>query len=912
MPNSFRSLDDLLFHYQCKEKGTETHTRIPDHSKNIYGGKYCIPLEVMPLFYKLYNKKVFVQDKYEYLTEKQLLGSGPILVDIDFRYDGSIIERQHSNEHIEDMIELYLETIQRMIVCKEDHIIPIYVLEKPAINLNTGDPNLVKDGIHFIFGIQMNHGAQLILREKIKKEISNILEDLPLINDYDGVLDIGISKGTTNWQMFGSRKPGHEAYQLVKYYQATCKNGQAAELIDQPINASKMKTLHTISARNKDMLQPELTPEISKQLTMRKKISIKKFRIKSVSVQVQHNFADIKTAAQCKQMLKDILKQAKNNNEYHLKQAADYTQILGEKYYEPYSKWMAVGWALKTTSYSLFPAWILFSSKAKAFVWEKVPEFLEMWNNMDSNGGLTFRSIMYWAKEEDIQAYIQIQSTSIEYYIHRILESDGEWDIAQLVYQMYGDIYKCVNIRNKIWYEYVQGRWREIDSGTSLRRRLSTDLVNLLRKKMQDYLNQYEEDEAAEEKTSDEDIKRRGKIKKLSELCQRLKKTSWKQNIMKECCEHFFDKDFMNKLDKNTNLLCFNNGVLDMEDGCSFRKGRPQDYISLCTKTDYIPFNPNNKDHMLKKKEIEKFMQQYFPNPALNNYMWEHLASVLRGDNRNQTFNIYTGEGRNGKSKLVELMGLVLGDYKGTVPITLITQKRGSIGGATPEIAQLRGLRYAVMQEPSKGMKINEGVMKELTGGDPIQGRALFRDTVTFVPQFTLVVCTNHLFDIASNDDGTWRRIRVCDFVSRFVEKPSIVPEDHEFKVDKNISKHFERWVPIFTGMLVEKLKETGGLVKDCDIVMAASQTYKAKQDYFTGFYTERIILDSSSRIKKRDVLNEFTEWYAELYGGKIPKGRELYEFLTKKIGKPTTSGWKGYKLRHSYEDELDIEPNGI
>jgi phage/plasmid-associated DNA primase len=257
-------------------------------------------------------------------------------------------------------------------------------------------------------------------------------------------------------------------------------------------------------------------------------------------------------------------------------------------------------------------------------------------------------------------------------------------------------------------------------------------------------------------------------------------------------------------------------------------------------------------------------------------------------------------------------MGLVLGDYKGTVPITLITQKRGSIGGATPEIAQLRGLRYAVMQEPSKGMKINEGVMKELTGGDPIQGRALFRDTVTFVPQFTLVVCTNHLFDIASNDDGTWRRIRVCDFVSRFVEKPSIVPEDHEFKVDKNISKHFERWVPIFTGMLVEKLKETGGLVKDCDIVMAASQTYKAKQDYFTGFYTERIILDSSSRIKKRDVLNEFTEWYAELYGGKIPKGRELYEFLTKKIGKPTTSGWKGYKLRHSYEDELDIEPNGI
>ena len=71
----------------------------------------------------------------------------------------------------------------------------------------------------------------------------------------------------------------------------------------------------------------------------------------------------------------------------------------------------------------------------------------------------------------------------------------------------------------------------------------------------------------------------------------------------------------------------------------------------------------------------------------------------------------------------------------------------------------------AVMQEPSRGDKINEGIMKELTGGDPLQGRALFKDSVIFVPQFKLAVCTNHLFDIPSNDDGTWRRIRVCDFM---------------------------------------------------------------------------------------------------------------------------------------------------
>jgi len=69
-------------------------------------------------------------------------------------------------------------------------------------------------------------------------------------------------------------------------------------------------------------------------------------------------------------------------------------------------------------------------------------------------------------------------------------------------------------------------------------------------------------------------------------------------------------------------------------------------------------------------------MYQLFPETELREYMWEHLASAIIGTNQNQTFNIYLGVGANGKSKLVELMGKVLGDYKGTVPSTLITQKK--------------------------------------------------------------------------------------------------------------------------------------------------------------------------------------------------------------------------------------------
>ena len=115
-------------------------------------------------------------------------------------------------------------------------------------------------------------------------------------------------------------------------------------------------------------------------------------------------------------------------------------------------------------------------------------------------------------------------------------------------------------------------------------------------------------------------------------------------------------------------------------------------------------------------QEIDTFMEQLFPIPDVRRTMWEHLASSLIGVNYEQTMFIYTGSGRNGKSLLVKLMTLCLGEYKASVPISYVTQKRKAIGGPTSEIACLQGVRYAVMQEPSKGDTFNEGIIKEITG----------------------------------------------------------------------------------------------------------------------------------------------------------------------------------------------------
>ena len=145
--------------------------------------------------------------------------------------------------------------------------------------------------------------------------------------------------------------------------------------------------------------------------------------------------------------------------------------------------------------------------------------------------------------------------------------------------------------------------------------------------------------------------------------------------------------------------------------------------------------------------------------------MWEHLSSSLIGTNVNQTFNIYRGSGSNGKSKLIALMSAALGNYSETVNVNVLTSKRVDTGGTSSEIVALKGVRYGVASEPSKGMTLNEGIMKEMTGGDKIQARGLYSASETFVLQLSLCVCTNYLFEVKSNDDGTWRRIRIVDFV---------------------------------------------------------------------------------------------------------------------------------------------------
>lgn len=895
-----------------------SHTRIGDKDLNIFAGAFCIEKEELPVFYRLYYEHVFVKNRKEYLTEKQLDANGPILIDLDFRYEYDVTSRLHTYEHIQDIVQLYLEELKEFFLFEDNKQFPIFIMEKPNVN-RVVDKQVTKDGIHIIIGIQMDHTLQMMLRDKILKQIGDIIE-LPLINDWNDVLDEGISKGCTNWQMYGSQKPGNEAYS-IKYYLTAEFDTSDKNWITRakdPRDIDLLRDLKLLSAQYDEHVKFELNPKIKEEYEKRlqekankTKKSVPKGKI-NLMLQEESDediqLSDITNPVTLKKAVDHIMENLKLN-ERHIKELHDYTQILPEKYYKPGSHLLnrKVAFALKHTDERLFLSWVMLRSKASDFDYNSIPSLYNEWkNNFHKRpDGITKASIIYWAKQDAYEDYIKVKKNTIDQYIDDTIFEAGDWDYAMVLYYLFKDMYVCTSIVNKKWYVFNNHRW-EKDEGQRLRMAISKDLFELYSEKQSQCLA-----EAQHYQTTDENHEKyQRKVKRIAELCIKFKKTNDKNNIMREAAEIFYDKDFTKQMDSNPYLMCFTNGVFDFKKK-EFRQGYPQDYITKTTGVPYIPYDPN--DNPVVTEQIIKFMEQLFPKPDLCRYMWDHLASVLIGVKKEQVFNIYIGSGSNGKSMLTDLMSQCLGDYKGTVPVTLVTDKRSSIGGATPEIMQLKGIRYAVMQELSVNAVINEGIMKELTGGDPLLGRALYCDSESFIPQFSLVVCTNKAPDVNSNDDGSWRRMKKVDYMSKFISEGEHHTDDtiYVFPKDKSLKEKLPIWAPVFISMLVKRACETEGVVIDCPEVIEASLKYRQSQDAISGFIHDKLVkCDNKYGVNQMSLNNAFKEWFQMNFGNKRPpKMSELLDVVIKNFGNKMskTTRWHTFKIKDDDDgDELN------
>lgn len=401
------------------------------------------------------------------------------------------------------------------------------------------------------------------------------------------------------------------------------------------------------------------------------------------------------------------------------------------------------------------------------------------------------------------------------------------------------------------WYIWDGKRWARDDNGEAERRAKETARSILL--------------EAREETDKDH-------AKKLSSWAFQSQSRTRITNMLELAKSETGITVPIDSFDQAPFLLNFNNGTLDMKTG-ELKPHNPAEYITKLIPLDY--------DESAKCPTWIKFLNEIMDgNQAIISFIQRAMGYTLAGDASEQILLILHGLGANGKSVLMEtLLNAVGPDYASNTEIKTLLS-RDLKGGATNELARLRGQRLVTVNEmPGRG-KLDESRIKELTGGDTITARFLYAEYFSFKPTCTFWIRTNHKPDTHGQDYGLWRRICLVPF------SVTIPPEKQDTKLQKKLEAE---WPGIIRWAVMGCLAWLDEGLRMPDEVKAATKEYQHEQDTMAPFIEDRCIIDQTASSPVSTLYAVYKAW-AETSGEKTLTlnrfSRELSERGFKK-GRP-------------------------
>ncbi|HHQ49562.1 MAG TPA: DNA primase, partial [Acidobacteria bacterium] len=213
---------------------------------------------------------------------------------------------------------------------------------------------------------------------------------------------------------------------------------------------------------------------------------------------------------------------------------------------------------------------------------------------------------------------------------------------------------------------------------------------------------------------------------------------------------------------------------------------------------------------------------------------------------------IHHGDGRNGKSTCLGTIQSILGDYATTLPIQVLLHQERTSSGPTPELAELKGMRFVTSVEPDEGVRLAEGLIKQLTGDDPIKARYLHRNPIEFNPSHTIHLAVNRLPQIRGRDRGIWRRVKKIPWV---VEIP-------EHKQDKRLKHKLRDEWPRILGWLVEGAAEyhADGLQPPRKVLEATGE-YESREDIVGRFLAACCSTGEGLWVYAGDLYRAYERW---------------------------------------------------
>lgn len=298
------------------------------------------------------------------------------------------------------------------------------------------------------------------------------------------------------------------------------------------------------------------------------------------------------------------------------------------------------------------------------------------------------------------------------------------------------------------------------------------------------------------------------------------------------------------ELDHNAFEMATPDGIIDLRTS-TLRPSNPlEDFHTL--RTAYAP------DFEMPTPKFDAFLLWAMNgNTSMTAYLQRLFGAACIGKLMWHVFPIFLGPGANGKTTILDILAGVFGQYAAAMPAEFLVEKRGA--SHPTEIAQLRGVRLALISEVPPNSRFNESLLKQLTGETRLRGRYMHKDFFDFENTSSFFLAANHLPSVTVGGGGFWRRVRKVDF-------PNLMPD--ELQNPGLVQEILREEGPGVLAWAVRGAQAalSGGL-QDPETVKTATRDYQLDEDAYARFVSE-YLEPSEGDLTVREVAFEvYRQW---------------------------------------------------
>ncbi len=344
--------------------------------------------------------------------------------------------------------------------------------------------------------------------------------------------------------------------------------------------------------------------------------------------------------------------------------------------------------------------------------------------------------------------------------------------------------------------------------------------------------------------------------------------------------------------DKNPELLCVSNGVIDLTDN-SYRKFDRWDNITRIANVSFV--------RGARSTLWEKFLTDIIPDPTTRSFIQRAVGYSVTGLTTEEVIFFLYGGGANGKTTFISTLLNMLGDYSEQASSNALMQDRST--GANNELYVLRGKRFVAATETGESKKLDEEEIKKLTGMDLISVNPKYMSQMVFLPVWKIWLSTNHEPIIHGEDDAIWRRIIKIPFTVQ-IKKPNV-----ELKL--RLLNNFEERSGILNWVLEGVRQWREKKLTLSEEIHKATRKYRKEQDVTGRFLKDKCRLGKSLMIEKGNLYRVYVSWCNE--EKEKPKTKNMFGQALSKRGivsqrNTNTRYWIGIDIKRT----VDISLGGL